>query len=791
MKISETWLREWVNPDVDTATLAEQITMAGLEVDAIEPVAGKFSGVVVAEIAMVEQHPDADKLRVCQVNTGSGESAQVVCGAPNARPGIRVPFATVGAVLPGDFKIKKAKLRGVESKGMLCAQTELNAGDDDSGLWELPADAPLGTPLQDYLKLSDSIIDIDLTPNRGDCLSMRGVAREVGVINRLAVSEPEIAAVTASTDEAFPLVVEAREQCPRYVGRVIRGVDISRPSPLWLQERLRRAGLRPHDCIVDVTNYVLLELGQPMHAFDRDKLAGKIRVRLARAAEKIDLLDGQNIELSEGTLLIADDEGPVAMAGIMGGARSSVSDTTQSIFLESAFFAPLALAGKARSYGLHTDASHRYERGVDYDLPLLAMERATQLLLDIAGGSAGPVFVEESQEFLPIERTVTLRRQRIAKGLGFSMSDEEVVDILGRLGLERRESTDEGWTFKVPSYRFDIAIEEDLLEELARIYGYNRLPTGKLAMKMDMGEQPETRIGLPALRDIMVARGYHEAITYSFISAELAKLFDPEGEQVALQNPLSADLAVMRSSLWPSLLQALIHNVNRQQSRVRLFEAGMRFRLDGDLHQEPMLAGVISGSRWPESWANKAEAVDFYDLKGDVEALLAKTGRANQYTFKPANHPALHPGQCAVIQRNGLSVGWMGALHPQVQQQLDLDQAVYVFELQQADLLEGTVPDFQGISKFPEVRRDIAIVVDKSVQASDLLQKAQTEGGSYLQNLKIFDLYAGKGIDPQRKSVALGLTFQHPSRTLNESEINASIEAVVNGLREDFNATLR
>jgi phenylalanyl-tRNA synthetase beta chain len=796
MKISESWLREWVNPTVDTATLAEQITMAGLEVDAVEPVAGKFSGVIVAEIAAVVPHPDAEKLRVCQVNTGSGEYLQVVCGAPNARAGMRVPFATVGAVLPGlspneAVKIKKAKLRGVESHGMLCAQTELNAGGDESGLWELPEDAPLGTPLQDYLKLADCIIDIDLTPNRGDCLSVRGVAREVGVINRLPVSEPAIAPVAATSDETFPLTVDASEQCPRYIGRVIRNVDISRPSPLWLQERLRRAGVRAHDCVVDVTNYVLLELGQPMHAFDLDTLAGKVLVRLSRAGETIDLLDGQTVTLDESTLLITDDCGPIAMAGIMGGARTAVTADTHTIFLESAFFTPLALAGKARRYGLHTDASHRFERGVDYALPAVAMERATQLLLDIAGGTAGPLIVTESPLHLPGEQTVTLRRDRIRRGLGFSMADAEVVDILTRLGLRQTASTDSGWAFTVPSHRFDLAIEEDLLEELARIYGYNRLPTGGVPVNLVMGEQPEAHVGLPALKQVLVTRGYHEAITYSFISADMARLFDPEGEPVALQNPLSTDLAVMRSSLWPSLVQALIHNLNRQQSRVRLFEAGMRFRLDGEVQQEPMIAGLISGSRWPENWANPADPTDFYDLKGDVEALLAKTGRPEQYVYEPSNHPALHPGQCAVIQRNGVSVGWMGALHPQIQQQLDISQAVYLFELRQADLRESAIPRFQEISKFPEVRRDIAVLVDKSVPMSAVLQKVREAADSYLKDLKVFDVYAGKGIDPQRKSVALGLTFQHPSRTLNESEINASLDAVIQGLKEAFDAVLR
>lgn len=791
MKISESWLREWVDPDIDSATLADQLTMAGLEVDAIETLGGEFSGVVVAEILAAEQHPNADKLRVCQVSVGSGEPVQVVCGAPNARPGIRVPFATVGAVLPGNFKIKKAKLRGVESQGMLCAQSELGAGDDSDGLWELPEDAPLGVPLDDYLSLRDTIIEVDLTPNRGDCLSIRGVAREVGVINRLPVNEPTIKPVEATIKDTFPLTVDAPEQCPRYLGRIVKGVDPSRPTPLWMQERLRRAGIRPHDCVVDITNYVLLELGQPMHAFDLDKLQGGVRVRMAKPGEEIVLLDGQKLSLTGDTLLIADDAGPIALAGIMGGEHSSVSDSTRNVFLESAFFAPLAVAGKARSYGLHTDASHRFERGVDYELPQLAMERATQLLVEIAGGEPGPLIRAESKQHLAEQPPVRLRRERIAKGLGFSIPDAEVVDILERLGLKLEATTDDGWSFTVPSYRFDISIEEDLLEELARIYGYNRLPSTAQPMRLTMAEQPEGRIDLPRLKNILVARGYHEAITYSFISDELAKLFDPEGQPVRLQNPLSADLAVMRSSLWPSLVNALLHNLNRQRSRVRLFETGMRFRLGVELQQEPVIAGLITGPRRAENWASPAEAVDFFDIKGDVEALLASGGQAREFRFEAARHPALHPGQSAVILRGERQAGWIGALHPQIQQELDIEKPVYLFELSQAEVLDARVPEFQGVSKFPEVRRDLAIVVDKTVPVGALKELVQSCAGSYLRELKVFDLYAGKGIDPQSKSVALGLTFQHPSRTLNESEINASVDAVVTALKEKYGAALR
>ncbi|MGH1472156.1 MAG: phenylalanine--tRNA ligase subunit beta [Cellvibrionaceae bacterium] len=801
MKVSEAWLREWVNPNVETEALAEQVTMAGLEVDAIEPVAGEFSGVIVGEIVSIEQHPDADKLRVCQVSGMAGtETIQVVCGAPNARAGIKIPFATVGAVLPDNFKIKKAKLRGVESFGMLCAQTELKAGEDDSGLWELPVDAPVGETLQNYLNLTDTVIDIDLTPNRGDCLSMRGVAREVGVLNGEPVIEPEIAPVKNSIQEKLLVNVIAEQECPRYLGRVIRGVNVSVASPLWLQEKLRRAGVRPHDCVVDVTNYVLLELGQPMHAFDLDKIDSEIFVRLAEKDEEIVLLDGQKISLSSDTLLIADKSGAIAVAGIMGGERTAVNGATKNVFLESAFFAPIALAGRARNYGLHTDASHRYERGVDYELPRLAMERASQLLIEIAGGEVGPIVECQSEKFLPKEKTVVLRKEKILNGLGFAIPDERVEDILTRLGLQMVKSSEASWELLVPSYRFDIEIEEDLLEELARIYGYNNLPTSTVTMPLEIGEHHESQLSLNTFKSALVNRDYHEAITYSFVSDELNKQFDPEGQSVKLTNPLSADLAVMRTSLWPGLINALLHNINRQQSRIRLFETGMRFVSSDELSdaspveglkQEPVIAGVIYGPKTDENWSPKSEAVDFYDLKGDVEALLSQSGELLTFSFEPSAHPALHPGQSAAILRDGKVIGQMGALHPQIAQSLDIAGPAYLFEVAQPDLLVGQVSHFNGISKYPEVRRDIAILVDKAVQSGSLLATVRSVAGDTLQNLKVFDVYVGKGIDTQRKSIALGLTFQHPSRTLTESEINDSVDAVIGKLGSEFNAELR
>lgn len=791
MKISESWLREWVNPSIGTDELVAQLTMAGLEIDAVEKVAGDFSGVIVGEIVACEQHPDADKLRVCQVAGLPDGPTQVVCGAANARVGIKIPFATIGAQLPGDFAIKKAKLRGVESFGMLCGQTELEAGEDDSGLWELAADAPVGANLREYLNLDDKLLEVDLTPNRSDCLSLKGLAREVGVLNRVAVVAPVITPVPAAIDDSFPVELQAGAACSRYVGRVIRNIDISRPSPAWLQSKLTRAGLRSIDAVVDVTNYVLLELGQPMHAFDLNALQGGIRVRLAEQGEALQLLDEQEVKLNADTLVIADHQGALAIAGVMGGKASAVSATTRDILLEAAFFNPLAIAGRARAYGLHTDSSHRFERGVDYQLQVDAIERATQLLLDIVGGEAGPV-LQVTNDSLPQEKQVRLRKARILSGLSLEIADSEVEDILTRLGLRLLASDAEGWLFAVPSYRFDIAIEADLLEELARVYGYNRLPTRSLATPLQIEARPEAKLGLPLLRRQLIAREYQEAITYSFIEPKLSALFNPELEPVLLRNPISADMAAMRVSLLPGLVNVLRHNLNRQQTRVRLFESGLRFVPGADgLQQEAVLAGLVYGNRTAELWSNAAEAVDFFDIKGDLEALLAVTGDSESFSFAPANHSALHPGQTAGVYRDGELQGFVGALHPSLQQQLGLSQAVYVFEVRLSALLKGRIPAFAPLSRYPEVRRDLALLVARDLPAQSLLTAVKEAAGESLVNLKIFDVYMGKGIDPQRKSVALGLTFQHPSRTLNEDEINASIDSVVKALEAKFSATLR
>ncbi len=791
MKFSESWLRHAVNPSISTEELVAQVTMAGLEVDAVESAAPEMSGVVVGEIVSVEQHPDADKLRVCQV-AGGGEIAQVVCGAPNARAGIKVPFATVGAKLPGDFKIKKAKLRGVESFGMLCAQTELQLGDDDDGLWELPTDATVGSDLIDYLELNDNIIEVDLTPNRGDCLSIRGLAREVGVLNKAAVTEQACAPVAATIEDRISITLEAPEACARYVGRVIRNLDLAQPTPQWMQEKLRRSGVRSLGPAVDVTNYVLLELGQPMHAFDLSKIDGGIVVRMGRD-EKLKLLDDSEALVDTQTLVIADNSKALAMAGIMGGDESAVGDETTDILFESAWFNPLAIAGKARNYGKHTDSSHRFERGVDSELQVDAIERATALMLDICGGQAGPVVIEESAQHLPAPATIKLRDAHLAQQLGVVIGAEEIDDILARLGLTFVARDDQGSTWVAPSWRFDIAIEQDLVEEVARIYGYNNLPTSTPTMALELQAKPERQQDLSIFRQQLVASGYQEAVTYSFVDPDLQKLVDPETVGIALQNPISADMSVMRTSLWPGLLSTAIYNLNRQQNRVRIFETGQCFvpGENGALTQNMALAGLICGSRTPTGWTASKDKVDFFDLKGDLEDVLALTGLAEQFSFAAAEHPALHPGQSAMVSRNGEQVGWIGQLHPKLQAQLDFSTPVYLFQVDVAKVSESRLPKFSEVSKFPAVRRDLAFLVDSEIAAADLMSEARNAAGEHLIDLMLFDVYQSKDIDNKGKSLALGLTFQHASRTLTDEEINTSIDRVVKKLDVKFKAELR
>lgn len=790
MRFSEKWLREWVNPAISTDELVAQLTMAGLEVDSAAPVAGEFTGVVVAEITEAQQHPDADKLRVCKVNAGEGEPLSIVCGAANARVGIKVPCAKIGAVLPGNFAIKRAKLRGVESFGMLCSAAELGLAESAEGLLELAADAPVGVDIREYLQLDDRAIEVDLTPNRGDCLGIAGMAREVGVLNRLTVTPVHIVDVKQTINDVFPVEVIAKAHCPRYVGRVVRGVDLSRPTPLWMVERLRRSDIRSIDAVVDVTNYVLLELGQPMHAFDLNELKGGIRVRLAAAGEKLRLLDGQELELSADSLVIADHQRPLALAGVMGGEASGVSAKTVDLFLESAFFEPIAIAGKARGYGLHTDSSHRFERGVDFELQRKAIERATALLLEIVGGKAGPVIEVTSTEDLPHLPSIQLRRDRIGRVLGFSLPDNDVAEILERLGMDV-VSTADGWHVVPPSYRFDIRIEVDLIEELGRVWGYNNLPTHLPQLEAAAAPRSEKSLQVSALKQALIDRDYQEVVTYSFVDKKFIELLTPGQASVSLANPISADMSEMRTTLWAGLLKTAIHNLNRQQDRIRIFETGLTFTTDNGLQQQPRIAGLICGSTAPESWTGKVHAVDFFDMKGDVEALLALSGGAGVYEFAPASHPALHPGQTAQVLKDGKALGFVGALHPELQKSLDIASKIYLFELGLAEISVRSLPQFKELSKYPEVRRDLAVIVDEKISAQAILKNVRDSAGALLTDLVLFDVYQGANLEAGKKSVAFGMTLQDATRTLQDEDINPLVERVVTSLREQFKVTLR
>jgi len=793
VKFSEKWLREWVNPPLSTDDLVNQITMAGLEVDGVEPVADKLSQVVVGEIVDTKPHPNADKLQVCLVSKGD-ETVQVVCGAPNARVGIKVPFALVGAKLD-DFKIKKAKLRGVESFGMLCSERELGLSDQHEGLMELPADAPLGSDINDYLGLEDVVIEVDLTPNRSDCLGMVGIAREVGLMNNLDVCSPEISAVPEVISDKVAVNLAAGTHCPRFVGRVLKGVNLSVQSPLWLVEKLRRSGIRAIDPVVDVTNYVMLELNQPMHAYDYDKLTGDITVRAAKPAETLTLLNGSQIALAEGSLLITDDSGPIGLAGIMGGASTAVSDSTQDIYLEAAFFAPIAIAGRARGYGLHTDAGHRFERGVDYNGQVTAIERATQLIASIAGGVAGPVVDTVNEAELPSVNRVRLRAARVERVLGMAIDAADIENILKRLEFifEADQSSDgAAWWVDSPSHRFDITIEADLIEEISRIIGYDALPVTRPVAKVAMIPESERVKTLGVLKQSLVSRGYAEAITYSFVDSGLQSLLAPMDQAVALKNPLSSEMNVMRASLLTGLLSAVAHNQNRQQLDIRLFEVGMVFRnnekamtLD-NIHQHQKIAMVITGRRFPERWSHEGHNVDFFDLKGDLQGLIG-----DRLMFDAAAIPGLQAGQSAMLSVAGQTIGFMGLLEPGSTKAFQLKAPVFVAELDLALAQARLVPDVLEISKYPEVRRDIAILVARNVSAQALRQDIEASAGIGLINLKLFDVYMGEGIDPDKKSVGLGLTFQHPSRTLTDDEVNTAMAEVVSSLSRRFEAELR
>ena len=791
MKISEKWLREWVNPPVDIRQIADQLTLAGLEVEGINSIVTDFSGVIVAKVESVARHPDSHKLHVCQVNAGGGSLLNIVCGASNVRKGLTVALARVGAILPGGKSIMASEIKGIPSQGMLCSARELGLTEEAEGLMELPADTALGTDLSQLIS-NDNIIDISLTPNRGDCLSVAGIARELAVLNQCSVNAPPIIDLKSDHDKQRSVKLNAAEACPHYAGTTIENVDVTCPVPLWMSSRLQACGIHSINAVVDVTNYVMLELGQPMHAFDDAKLQGSIQVRYATPGEKLVLLDQQEWELTETALVIADDRQALAMAGVMGGLDSAVTTMTKTIFLESAFFNPLVVSNQARRYGLHTDSSQRFERGVDYTLQAKAIARASQLIVEICGGTMGAVIEETAVEYLPLRSLISLRSIEIRRVLGIDVDETEVIRILQSLGMRVTGKNNE---LKVmpPPYRFDINIEVDLIEEIARIQGYDTIPEQALQTSSRFyTDQPEY-IQLQKIRRLLVHRGYQEAITYSFVDKELQQLITPATDSIELANPIAADMSVMRTTTWTGLIQALLYNLNRQQPRVRLFETGLVFhKTGGYISQIPVIGGIIHGNIYNKQWDNKYTSCDYFDIKGDVEEILRMSGiNQEEAEFRPVNHPALHPGQSAGIFFENQYIGQLGALHPALQLRLGLVQAVYVFELDIQSISKQITAKYRKLSKFPVVKRDLAIVVEAKITLDQVIKCIKNATTGTLINLELFDVYQGEGIDLGKKSLAMGLTFQGSSSTLTDEEVEASMGVVLSRLKNELGGTLR
>ncbi|MGB0133363.1 phenylalanine--tRNA ligase subunit beta [Dokdonella sp.] len=791
MKFSENWLRELVDIPVGRNELVQRLTMSGLEVEDVDVLGANLDGVIVGEIVAAEKHPDADKLRVCTVEAGLAEPLQIVCGAPNARVGLKAPLATVGTRV-GNITIKTAKLRGVESNGMLCSGRELGFDSDADGLFELAADAPVGKALAETLGLPDAAIELGLTPNRADCLGMNGLAREIAAEFGVPARPLAVAAQPARIDESIKILLQSPLDCPRYCGRIVRGVDAKAASPQWLKDRLRRSGIRPISVVVDITAYVMIESGQPMHAFDAATLNASVVVRRASKGETLKLLDERTVELDENFLVIADQVKAIALAGIMGGHETRVTDATLDIFLEAAHFTPACISGRARRLGMHTDASHRFERGVDAQLPRQAIERATALLLEIAGGSPGPVLEESSSEHLPVRKKIGLRRERLSRILGIDVADSEVGRILESLGMEVA-LTEQGWTAVPPSARFDLAIEEDLIEEVARIHGYEKIPTQAPRGEITPAAIPEDKVTLSVVREQLASRGYVEAINFAFVDAGLLQAWGMDDEAVSLQNPLSAELAVMRTSLLPGLVTALDRNRKRQQLRVRLFEAGRSYHAGKDAPTEiERIAGVAIGEAFQEQWSEPRRKLDFYDIKGDVESLFHLVGvDAAAFQFRAGGPASLHPGRSATIWRNESPVGFIGALDPRLQKKLDLDDDVYVFELQLDGFARRGVPLARPLSRFPSLRRDIAVVISDSVPFAEIEASVRAALADRLVDLVLFDQYAGANLGNGDRSLAMGLILQDRSRTLTDQDADQCVDLAVSALATGYNAKLR
>ena len=791
MKFSEKWLREWVNPSLDTAELAHRLTMIGHEVDAVEACGEGLDGVIVAEVIAVRKHPDADRLSVCQVSTGDGDAIEVVCGAPNVKQGMKSPFAPAGTKLPNGMKLRRSKIRGVVSNGMLCSAIEIGLGDESDGIIELHADAPVGQTLAQYLNLPDNSFDLDLTPNRGDCFSVLGIARDVSAMTSTRMKDLVVEPVKASVTDEHPVELVLPEGCPRFAARVIRNIDLSARSPVWLIERLRRSGLREIHPVVDITNYVMMELGQPLHAYDRQLLNGPIRPRLARKGEKLTLLDGKEVELLPNTMVITDDSGPIGMAGIMGGLSTAVTMKTTDVFFEAAFWPPDFMAGRARQYGMHTDASLRFERGVDPELQARAIERATELLISISGGQAGPLVDHRVIEHLPKQTTISLRKKRLLQVLGASIEGSRVTQILTDLGL-KTQGNDMGWTVEIPSYRFDIDVEDALVEEVARIYGYDEIPEITAIGEMPLATATESKIDLDLVANTLVARDFQEVITYSFIDEETNTLITGDRSALVLSNPISSEMSVMRGSIWPGLIAAASANAARQQERIRLFEIGKTYHGSVDAPSEVVrVAGLIYGDIVEEQWGAPSQAVDFFDIKGDLMSVLRMAGDASEFDFCVDDRAVLQPGQAAKILRNGKAVGVVGKLHPEVAKKMDLEKGVLLFEIDAEKSFAAHVPAAVTISKYPVIRRDIAVVVANEITVANLVKAVESAAPDLVTSVRVFDIYRGPGIEAGLKSVALGLILQETSRTLTDDDADAAIASVVRKLRQEFAAVLR
>ncbi|MEJ6558887.1 MAG: phenylalanine--tRNA ligase subunit beta [Candidatus Thioglobus sp.] len=787
MNISTSWLREWISPVVTDEILAEQLTMAGLEVDGIETVAPAFSKVVVGHVVSCEKHPDADKLNLCQVDVGEAETVQIICGAKNVRTGLKVMAALVGAKLPGDFKIKKAKLRGVESFGMICSESELGISDSSEGIAELDVEASIGQDVREYLDLDDHIIELDITPNRGDCFSVLGVAREVSANYNMAFVMPDIE-ITALGKSSVATSVSNTSACPKYLTRSIKGIDNSVQTPQWMADKLKRSGQSTHSPVVDVTNYVLMELGQPMHAFDLAKIQGDIQVRNAKLGETVDLLNDSTVELKEDTLVITDAKSVLAIAGVMGGEASSTQTTTTDILLESAFFEPVSIAGKARNYGLHTESSLRFERGVDFNITELALDRAAQLVIEICGGEASEITKSVDESALPKLEPITITQAKIQKILGFELDSNWIEEKFINLDFEISDKTSNSWTIIPPSFRFDIRIPADLIEELARLYGYDKLPVQKLSLDANINVIKEAQIDKYDVMQALVSRGYQEVITYSFISEKYQDLINPLAKKITLTNPISADMSTMRSSLWAGLLQTVESNQRRGHTDARFFEIGLCFDGVKADEQSNKLAGIVSGNRFNAQWSSELQPLDFFDAKADLESLLSFTSAT--FDFEAAEHPALQKGQSAKISLNGEQVGWIGALSPAVQKELSLSKC-YLYEVDLNAILAGKIAKYESFSSYQQAQRDIALVVDQATPVAALTQSINELKQAHFVSVSLFDVYSGEHIESGKKSVALSLTYQSLEATLADDEVNTKVDEVLALMKDKFSATLR